>query len=78
VARLRLFGPAREAAGLSVDEVDGASVADILSEAGRRYGPEFGEILGHSKVWLNGEQVGPEASVDAADEVAVIPPVSGG
>jgi molybdopterin converting factor small subunit len=78
VAHLRLFGPAREVAGVSAEEVVGDCVADILSEACRRYGRNFDEVLEHSKVWLNGEPAEPEARVDAADEVAVLPPVSGG
>jgi molybdopterin converting factor small subunit len=73
-----LFGLAREAAGLSADEVVASSVEDVLCEARRRYGPAFSEVLEHSKVWLNGEPVGPEARVHASDEVAVLPPVSGG
>jgi molybdopterin converting factor small subunit len=31
-----------------------------------------------SKVWLNGEEVSREHSVTDKDEVAVLPPVSGG
>jgi sulfur-carrier protein len=78
MARLRLFGPAREAAGRGADAVPGDTVAEILAEARRRFGPTFAIVLAGSKVWVNGEESGPSASVGEDDEVAVIPPVSGG
>jgi molybdopterin converting factor small subunit len=38
----------------------------------------MGEVVGISKVWVNGEPSEPEAPVGPSDEVAVLPPVSGG
>jgi molybdopterin converting factor small subunit len=38
----------------------------------------FVRIMATSSVWLNGDAVEPDALVHDADEVAVIPPVSGG
>jgi sulfur-carrier protein len=78
MARLRLFGPAREAAGVSIDEVRSGRVGDILSEARSRYGAAFGDVLDRSQVWVNGEQVGRDAHLGPSDELAVVPPVSGG
>jgi len=78
VAILRLFAHVREAAGTGHDEVPGATVQQVLSAAVDRYGPEFGHQLEVCKVWLNGEPVlGPEPVSDS-DEVALLPPVSGG
>jgi molybdopterin synthase sulfur carrier subunit len=78
MARLRLFGPAREAAGTGSDVVEGGSVAAVLAEAERRFGPGFAQVLATSKVWLNGSEADADAPVVAGDEVAVLPPVSGG
>jgi len=78
VARLRLFGPARVAAGTAADEVDGATVADVLGAACRRYGPEFEVVLARATVWVNGDRRDEHHPVGPADEVAVLPPVSGG
>jgi molybdopterin converting factor small subunit len=78
VARLLLLGPAREAAGLRNDVVDGATIDAVLSEAVNRYGAKFQEILGVSQVWLNGEPAERDAVVESYDEVAVLPPISGG
>ena len=75
---LRLFAAAREAAGTNRDDVAGATVADVLAEARRRYGATFAALLPTCRVWVNGEQADDATPVDANDEVAVLPPVSGG
>jgi len=78
MARLRLFGPAREAAGTSSITLPGRNVSEIISAAGEKFGEPFSRIVAGSKIWLNGEDVDPDARVNDDDEVAVIPPVSGG
>jgi sulfur-carrier protein len=78
VARLRLFGSAREAAGVSVATIGGGTVSEVLEAAGERFGTDFAEIAALSKIWVDGEPVGVEAVVGEEDEVAVLPPVSGG
>ncbi len=78
VARLRLFGSAREAAGVSVASIGGGTVSEVLEAAGDRFGTDFAEIAALSKIWVDGEPVGVEAVVGEDDEVAVLPPVSGG
>lgn len=78
MARLRLFGPAREAAGVSSLALPGADIAAVLATARARFGDEFSRVLSVSRVWLNGEVAELATPVTASDEVAVIPPVSGG
>ncbi len=78
MAILRLFGPAREAAGVGQTEIPGRSVADVLRVAEARYGSAFTDIVGRSRIWINGEAADVEAAVAERDEVAVVPPVSGG
>lgn len=75
---LRLFAAAREAAGTGRDVVPGATVDDVLSAACARYGDGFAAVLADSRVWVNGEPVTGAETVDDGDEVAVLPPVSGG
>jgi molybdopterin converting factor small subunit len=58
--------------------VAGATVGDVIDEACARFGPDFVAVLSTSKVWLNGEEVPRECTVGDNDEVAVLPPVSGG
>jgi len=78
MAQVRLFASVREAAGRSQDEVPGTTVAEVLDAARARYGSEFAALLQQCRVWVNGEPVGPEDAVGDDDELAVLPPVSGG
>ncbi len=78
MATLRLFAQVREAAGTGRDEVPGATVDQVLAAAVDRYGAAFAEQLRTCRVWLNGEPVTGAEPVADGDEVAVLPPVSGG
>lgn len=75
---LRLFAGAREAAGTDRDTIEGGSVDAVVRAACERYGSPFTELIGSCKVWVNGEPADPDTPVTDADEVAVLPPVSGG
>lgn len=78
MARLLLLGPAREAAGVRHDEIEGDTVAEVLDQAVDRYGPSFAAVLSTSQIWVNGEEAEREDHVRSSDEVAVLPPISGG
>jgi len=78
VALLRLFGPAREAAGTARITLPGQNVAGIIAAAEAQFGEAFSEVVAISNIWVNGEPAEPDDPVNDGDEVAVIPPVSGG
>ena len=78
MAVLRLFASAREAAGTGREHVPGATVDEVLAEARRRYGDAFAAVLATCRVWRNGEPASGDDPVGERDEVAVLPPVSGG
>jgi molybdopterin converting factor small subunit len=78
VATVRLFASARQAAGTGRDELPGSTVGEVLDAAVARYGHAFADVLGTCRIWVNGEPAGGHASVGPDDEVAVLPPVSGG
>ncbi|MGB5756020.1 MAG: MoaD/ThiS family protein [Acidimicrobiales bacterium] len=78
VITLRLFAQARESAGTKSVGVDGGTVGDVLDEAVHRFGDPFAAVLAGSKVWLNGSPAERADLVTDGDEVAVLPPVSGG
>ena len=78
MAVLRLFAAAREAAGAGRDDVPGATVGEVLRTARERYGPVFAEVLATAQVWRNGAPCADGDAVAEGDEVAVLPPVSGG
>jgi molybdopterin synthase sulfur carrier subunit len=75
---LRLFASARLAAGVSHDQVDGSTIGDVLAVARQRYGAGFAEVLAGSRVWCNGQPADATDPLSDGDEVAVLPPVSGG
>ena len=78
MATLRMFASAREAAGTERDTIDGTTIGEVLDAACVRYGEGFAAVLAKSRVWRNGEPVTRDDPVSDADEVAVLPPVSGG
>jgi molybdopterin synthase sulfur carrier subunit len=75
-----LFASAREAAGRSTDEVDARTVGEALAALAERYGPAFGDVLATARVWVNGDEpaAGADSPLHDGDELAVLPPVSGG
>lgn len=78
MAVLRLFAQAREAARTGRDEVPGSTVGEVIDAAVARYGEGFEVLLPQCRVWLNGEPAEAADPVGEHDEVAVLPPVSGG
>lgn len=78
MAVLRLFAGAREAAGTGRDDVPGTTVGDVIDAACARYGEPFAQVVIHCQIWRNGEPSERTDPVSDTDEVAVLPPVSGG
>jgi molybdopterin converting factor small subunit len=78
MAQVRLFAAARDAAGTGRDELPGSTVGEVLAVARQRYGSTFDAVLATCKIWVNGEPAEAQDSISATDELAVLPPVSGG
>lgn len=78
MAALRLFAAARDAAGTGRDHLPGSTVGEVLAAARHRYGQPFTIVLEGCRVWRNGEPATADDPVTDDDEVAVLPPVSGG
>jgi sulfur-carrier protein len=66
------------AAGVRSDELAGDDVEAVLDAACSRYGTGFGALLASCGVWVNGEAASGVTPVREADEVAILPPISGG
>ncbi len=78
MAVVRLFASAREAAGTGRDDIPGETVGEVLATASDRYGAAFVQVLANCRIWVNGEAAADETALSKDDEVAVLPPVSGG
>jgi len=75
---LLFFAAARVAAGTARDEMLGHTVGQVLDAARARYGDHLAAVLDRSRVWVNGEPAPLDCRLQDGDEVAVLPPVSGG
>ena len=75
---LRLFASVRVAAGTGKVDVSGETVGDVLAAADEKFGQEFAGIAAPCRVWLNGESATTTDAVGTDDEIALLPPVSGG
>lgn len=59
-------------------QIDAASVGEIIAEAERRFGSDFAAQVQTCRVWVNGEPASYGDPVSGEDEIALLPPVSGG
>jgi molybdopterin converting factor small subunit len=78
MATLRLFASVRVAAGTARTDVAGATVGAVVDAACARFGPEFAGLVQVCRVWRNGEPAERDDPVGDGDEIAILPPVSGG
>lgn len=78
MATLRLFASLREIAGTSRVEIPGKTVGDVIDGAVDRFGQGFAESLSRARIWVNGDEADTSQSLSPDDEIALIPPVSGG
>ena len=78
MARVRLFAALREAAGASEVEAPGSTVGEVVDALCSRYGEPFTRIARVGSVVVDGERATSERPLGPSDEVALLPPVSGG
>src|SRR3990172_9935885 len=79
-AKVRLFARLADLAGTRETEVElgeGLSVAEAFRVLCRRF-PEMADHAGSLMYAVNAEYVSPDPPLRAGDELALIPPVSGG
>lgn len=75
---MRLFAALRELAGAGEVEAEGRTVGEVTDSLGSLYGERFTKIAEVSSVVVNQERATRETVVADGDEVALLPPVSGG
>ncbi len=78
MATLRLFANLRESAGTDRVTIDAPTVGDAIETASTRFGEQFSNGVKSAAVWVNGEPAESATALSSSDEVALIPPVSGG
>jgi len=78
VARVRLFAALREIAGEARLEVAGDSVEGVIRALAEKFGDRFGEIARAGSAVVDGERAGFDRALTGSEEVALLPPVSGG
>jgi len=74
------FASARVAAGTprATFPADGSTVAQLVDELCCTFGDELKRVLASAAIWVNGSPATPATVLGEGDEVAVLPPVSGG
>jgi MoaD family protein len=75
---VRLFAALREAAGASEVPAEGATVGEVVEGLSARYGERFGAIARAGTVVIDGERARPDTALHGGEQVALLPPVSGG
>ena len=76
--RVRLFAALREAAGASEVTGVGRSVGEIVDALSAAHGERFAAIAAASSFVVNEERATRATPVADGDELAILPPVSGG
>ena len=78
VVKVRLFAALRDLAGSSEVEAEGANVGEVVAALSARFGERFERVARAGSVVVDGERAEPAAPLADGDEVALLPPVSGG
>jgi MoaD family protein len=76
--RVRLFAALRELADASSLEATGRTVGDVVDSLAAENGDRFARIAAVSSFVVNGDRANRETVLADGDEVAILPPVSGG
>lgn len=75
---VRLFAALRELAGDSRVQAEGRTVGEVVASLSERYGERFASVAQAGSVVVNGERASEDRPVAGGEEVALLPPVSGG
>jgi MoaD family protein len=76
--KVRLFAALREIAGDSHVDASGRTVGEVVDALSARYGERFAQIAEVGSFVVNGERATRATPIAEGDEVALLPPVSGG
>jgi sulfur-carrier protein len=75
---VRLFAALRELAGSSRVDAQGATVGEVIEDLSARYGARFEAVARSGSAIVDGERAETSTALSDGQEVALLPPVSGG
>ena len=78
VVKVRLFAALRDLGGSSEVESEGANVGEVVDDLCARFGDRFAAIARSGSVVVDGERADRDMVLGGREEVALLPPVSGG
>lgn len=78
MVRVRLFAVLREIAGSREVEAEGTTVGELLDGLCERFGERFAGPARAGSIVVDGERASLDRAITGDEEVAILPPVSGG
>ena len=75
---VRVFAALRELAGTGSIDAEGRTAGEVADAIAAEHGERFAKIVAVSTFVVNGERADRGTPVADGDEVAILPPVSGG
>jgi molybdopterin converting factor small subunit len=78
VVKVRLFAALRELARGSEVDAAGTTAGEVLDDLCFRYGERFARVARAGSIVVDGERADADRSLTGSEEVAILPPVSGG
>ncbi|HET6777153.1 MAG TPA: MoaD/ThiS family protein [Actinomycetota bacterium] len=75
---VRLFAALRELAGDSRVQAEGRTVGEVVASLSEQYGQRFASVARAGSVVVDGERASEDRPLADGEEVALLPPVSGG
>jgi MoaD family protein len=76
--KVRLFAALRDLAGASELDEDASTVGALIDRLSERFGADFARIATAGSVIVGDERADRAHALSPSDEVAILPPVSGG
>jgi MoaD family protein len=76
--KVRLFAALRELAGASQVDAEGSTAGEVVEALSERYGERFERIARVGSIVVDGERARLDTRLTGTEEVALLPPVSGG
>lgn len=79
MANVRYFAGAAEAAGVEAEQLEAATVGELVAQMGATRGAELARVLARCSLLVNGVRTDdPAAALNPSDAVDVLPPFAGG